>query len=129
MAHQRASAAASEGQMAPPPPPPPPPRPGTSGRPPTARELELDDGTAYVAEGEAAADDERDYLGILDSACTRTCHGDAWGNRFRALLDAMGIEYAVVPLQIVVRGIGGRVECDKAYRWPCGILRRPGEIM
>ena len=127
LAHQHASAAPSEGQMPPPPPPPPPPRPG--GRLPTARELELDDWTAYVAEGEAAADDEKDYLGILDSACSRTCHGDAWGNRFRAVLDGLGIEYVVVPVSIVVRGIGGRVHCDKAYRWPCGIFGRPGEIM
>ena len=76
--HQQGVAAASEGQMAPsPPPPPPPPRPGASGRPPTAQELDLDDWSAYVAEGEAAAEDEQDYLGILDSACTRTCHCDA----------------------------------------------------
>ena len=128
LAHHRARAAPNEGQMPPPPPPPKsPPRPG--GRPPTARELELDNWTAYVAEGEAAADDEKDYLGILDSACSRTCHGDAWGNRFRAWLDGLGIEYAVVPVLIVVCGIGGRAHCDKAYRWPCGIFGRPGEIM
>ena len=68
-------------------------------------------------------------LGILDSACSRTCHGSEWGDAYRSFLTNAGLAWEELQTDVAVRGIGGRVQCTRAVKWPVGLYGRPGEIL
>ena len=68
-------------------------------------------------------------LGILDSACTRTFHGSEWGDAYRSFLTDAGLAWEELQTDVAVRGIGGRVQCTRAVKWPVGLYGRPGEIL
>ena len=74
--------------------------------------------------------DTGSVLGILDSACTRTCHGSEWGDAYRSFLTDAGLAWEELQADVAVRGIGGRVQCTpssgqldctvgpaRSYRW------------
>ena len=96
---------------------------------PTQADLDLD-WQAYMMEDAApTTDDGQKLLGIMDSACSRTCHGSEWGDKYRSYLTKKGIRWEELRADVAVRGIGGRVECTRAIKWPVGLFGRAGEIL
>ena len=75
-----------------------------------------------VAEGKG---DTGCVLGILDSACSRNCHGSEWGDAYRSFLTNAGLAWEELQADVAVRGIGGRVQCTRAFKWPVGLYGRP----
>eukprot|EP00969_Alexandrium_andersonii_P206146 9108161-Alexandrium_andersonii.AAC.1 len=68
-------------------------------------------------------------MGILDTACARTMHGAAWGEKFRKYLSDIGLSWETEDVNVSMRGVGGSVRCSVAYKWPVGFFGRPGEIL
>ena len=89
-------------------------------------DLDLD-WQAYMMTAEDDVVEGPRLLGIMDSACSRTCHGSEWGDMYRSFLTDKGLVWEELRADVHVRGIGG--QCTRAYKWPVGLYRRPGEIL
>ena len=71
-----------------------------------------------------------DYnVAVVDTACMTTLHGKDWGDKFREHLVTYGVAWQEVRIHVFVNGVGGKVLCSKAVRWPVGIYGVAGEIV
>ena len=65
---------------------------------------------------------------ILDSGCTKTMHGSAWGRRYEKELEKLGLVYQVKSREQSFKGVGGQVRSTTAKIYPIGINRVHGEM-
>ena len=81
-----------------------------------------------IEETFALTEDEPPGLAILDSGCTKTMHGKAWGDRLEEELNKLGLSSSLRKRHQVFKGIGGKVESEGIKVFPCGIYGVRGEI-
>jgi hypothetical protein len=94
----------------------------------TAAADEVSDEDSETPEAFVVDPDEEPGLAILDTACSRTIHGEVWRKKFEEALSARNLQPSVKAKTQVFRGVGGKITSKEVATFPVGVGGVQGQL-